>query len=457
MRLITLLTFLFIISTNQLTAQQNDSVIFRNIANDILNHGTAYQNLRILCKEIGPRLPGTPQQLKAEKASFLMMQKMGADTVYLQECMVPHWVRGEKETAYITGMDGKKMSLDICALGNSVGTGNKGLSAELVEVTSFKQLDELGEKGIKGKIVYFNVRFNPSHIEPWKGYDETTGYRWNGPSRAAKYGAVGTMIRSLASNTDDYPHTGGMSYNDSFPKIPCIAISAVDGDFIAAELKKRKSLPLYFRTTCQTLPKVAGHNVIGEIRGSSSPDEIITVGGHLDSWDLAEGAHDDGAGCVQSMELIRVYKKLGIRPKRTIRVIMFADEENGGAGSDKYAELVKLKNEKLLFALESDDGGFVPRGFRFAMEDEKIEPLRKWLPLFYPYGVYKFEEGEAGADIENLKPLGAVIAGLYPDPQRYFDIHHTGADVFENVNKRELELGAASMAMLVYLVDKYGL
>ena len=456
MRLLLAIAFL-LFSADQLHAQNSDSVVFRNIANDILLNGTAYQNLRVLCKEIGPRLPGTPQQLKAEKATYLMMQQMGADTVYLQECMVPHWVRGEKETAYISNADGKKIPLDICALGNSVGTGNNGLKAEIVEVTSFKQLDELGEKGIRGKIVFYNVRFNPALIEPWKGYDETTGYRWNGPSKAAKYGAVGTMIRSLASNTDDHPHTGGMRYNDSFPKIPCIAISAVDGDYIAAELKKRKSIPLYFRTTCQTLAKVVGHNVIGEIRGSSSPVEIITVGGHLDSWDLAEGAHDDGTGCVQSMELIRVYKKLGIRPKHTIRVIMFADEENGGAGSDKYAEIAKAKNEKMVFALESDDGGLVPRGFRFMMEEEKIEKLRKWIPLFYPYGIYKFEEGEAGADIENLKPLGAVIAGLYPDPQRYFDIHHSSSDVFENVNKRELELGAAGMAMLIYLVDRYGL
>ncbi len=456
MRIVQLLSCLFIFSVTAVRAQE-DPVVFRNIANDILLNGKAYQNLRVLCKNIGPRLPGTPQQVKAEQETFRMMKQMGADTVYYQECMVPHWVRGEKEIANITGADGKKISLDICALGNSVGTGPNGIRAELVEVSSWKQLDDLGEKGIKGKIVFFNVRFNPIFIEPWRGYVETTVFRWEGPSRAAKYGAVGTMIRSLASNTDDRPHTGGMKYNDSLPKIPCIAISAVDGDFIADELRKRKTLPLYFRTTCNTLPKVVGHNVIGELRGSTSPDEIITVGGHLDSWDLAEGAHDDGAGCVQSMELIRVYKRLGIVPKHTIRVVMFADEENGGAGSEKYAELAKASKQKMFFALESDDGGFVPRGFRFSLEEEKIDRLRKYLPLFTPYGVYKFESGDAGADIENLKPLGAVIAGLYPDPQRYFDVHHAKSDTFENVNKRELELGAISMAQLVYLVDKYGL
>jgi len=454
MKIICLLAALFF--TVSIHAQ-DDVVVFRNIANDILLNGKAYENLRVLTKNIGARLPGSPQQLKAEKETARMMKKMGADTVYFQECMVPHWVRGEKETAYTTLADGNKKTLDICALGNSVGTGINGIKAQIVEVGSWKELDELGEKGIKGKIVFYNVHFNQTHIEPWRGYTETTEYRWNGASRAAKYGAIGTMLRSLASNTDDNPHTGGMKYNDSLPKIPCIAVSAVDGDYLSDELRKRKTISIFFRTTCKTLPKVVGHNVIGEIRGSSNPDQYITVGGHLDSWDLAEGAHDDGTGCVQSMELIRVYKKLKIIPKNTIRIVLFADEENGGAGADKYAELAKQKNEKLLFALESDDGGFVPRAFRFNLEEGKIEKFRKWIPLFYPYGVYKFEEGEAGADIEGLKPLGAVIAGLYPDPQRYFDVHHSKSDVFENVNKRELDLGAISMAQLVYLVDKYGI
>jgi carboxypeptidase Q len=457
MRIIILAICLFTISTNHSSAQNKDSVIFRNISNDILRNGSAYNNLRILCKQIGPRLSGSIQQQKAEKETARMMKEMGADTVYMQSCMVPHWVRGEKEVAQLINVDGKNIPLNICALGNSIGTGKNGIKANIVEVNSFEQMDQLGEKGLKGKIVFINVYMDPTHVLTDDAYTETSPFRWKGPSRAAKYGAIATMIRSLASNPDDYPHTGGMSYNDSFPKIPAVAVSTNDADRITKELRKRKELQVFLRTTSETLPDVVAHNVIGEIRGSEFPDEIITVGGHLDSWDLAEGAQDDGAGCVQSMELIRVYKKLGMKPRRTIRIVLFTDEENRGSGNKKYFELAKAEKKKHVFALESDDGGFVPRGFRFMLSEEKLEKLRAWLPLFNPYGVYLFINGEAGADVEPLEPLGLVLAGLLPDSQRYFDHHHAAIDRFEAVSKRELELGAINMANLVYMMDQYGL
>ena len=456
MRIAIFLTCLSFAVTNFSDAQNKDSIIFRNISNDILSNGRAYSNLRVLCKEVGPRLSGSPQQQKAEKETARMLKEMGADTVYLQACQVPHWVRGEKETAYFTDADGKNYPLNICALGNSVGTGKNGIKAPVVEINSFEQMDRLGEKGLKGKIVFFNINMNPTYLNTSQAYGEATPYRWLGPSKAAKYGAVATMIRSLASNADDYPHTGGMSYNDSFPKIPAIAVSTNDADRFTKALQKNKDLKLFIRSTSETLPDVTAHNVIGEIRGSEFPDEIITVGGHLDSWDLAEGAHDDGTGCVQSMELIRVYKKLGIRPKHTLRVVLFTDEENRGSGAKKYAELAKAENKKYVFALESDDGGFTPRGFHFMVSEEKLVKILHWVPLFVPYGVYKFDRGEAGADVEYLAPLGTVLAGLDPDSQRYFDHHHSAIDKFERVSKRELELGAINMANLVYLADQYG-
>ncbi len=458
MRTIYLLFILFFSATTITAAQKNDSIIFKQIADDIFINGKAYDNLRFLCKQVGPRLSGSPQAEKSVKETYRMMKEMGADTVYLQECMVPHWVRGAKENALLVDEKGNTFSLNVCALGNSVGTGKKGVKAEVIEVRSFKELEELGEKGVKGKIVFYNFPMNPTNVETFRSYAEAGQYRGRGPSMAAKYGAIAVMVRSLASNIDDFPHTGATTYNDSFPKIPAIAVSTRHAEYVSNELKKKKGMQLYIRTECEMLPDVKSYNVIGELRGTEFPDEIITVGGHLDSWDLAEGAHDDGAGCVQSMEIIRVYKQLGIKPKRTIRVVMFMNEENGLRGGRKYAEIAATeKNKKYIFALESDAGGFTPRSFGFTTGGPVLERLRNWVPLFKQYGVYEFSEGGGGADIGPLGPLGTLLCGLRPDSQRYFDHHHAANDVFEMVNKRELELGAVNIVLLLYVVDQYGL
>ncbi|NCU03395.1 MAG: M20/M25/M40 family metallo-hydrolase, partial [Chitinophagaceae bacterium] len=389
------------------SAQTNDTAMFKRISDDVFTNSTAYENLRVLCKKVGPRLSGSPQAAKAVQETYRMMKEMGADTVYLQECMVPHWVRGAKESALLVDGNGKSVSLNVCALGNSVGTGKQGIKAQVIEVRSFKEVEDLGTAGIKGKIVFYNFPMNPTNVETFRSYGEAGQFRGRGPAVAAKYGAVGVMVRSLASNIDDYPHTGTTTYNDSFPKIPAIAVSTRHAEMVSAELKKKNNLQLYFRTECEMLPDVKSHNVIAEIRGTEFPDEIITVGGHLDSWDLAEGAHDDGAGCVQSMEIIRVYKKLGIKPKRTIRVVMFMNEENGLRGGRKYAEVAATeKGKKFIFALESDAGGFTPRAFGFTAEPAVLNKLKNWEPLFKPYGVYEFSAGGGGADIGPLRPLG---------------------------------------------------
>jgi carboxypeptidase Q len=448
---------LFISSITAHSQTSKDSILFKRMSEVVLSNSKAYENLRFLSKQVGPRLSGSPQAEKAVKETFRMMKEMGADTVYLQPCMVPHWVRGAKENAIIVNAGGQTTELNICALGNSVGTGKAGLKAEVIEVRSFKQLDSLGINGVKGKIVFYNFPMNPTYIETFRAYGEAGQFRGRGPSMAAKYGAVGVMVRSLASNIDDYPHTGATSYNDSFPKIPAIAVSTRHAEYVSAELKKKTGLQLYFRTECEMLPDVLSYNVVGEIRGTEFPNEIITVGGHLDSWDLAEGAHDDGAGCVQSMEIINVYKKLGIKPKRTIRVVMFMNEENGLRGGRKYAELAKAENKKHIFALESDAGGFTPRAFGFSIGGDTLARLRNWVPLFKPYGVYEFSEGGGGADIGPLRPLGTLLCGLRPDSQRYFDYHHAANDTFESVSKRELELGALNMVLLLYVIDQYGL
>ncbi len=450
-----LITALFI--SFSAAAQVEDSLAIRKIANEILINGKAYDNLRYLCKKIGPRLSGSPQAQKAVEATAKMLKDAGADTVYLQPCMVPHWVRGEKETGYIQFANGVKRNLNLCALGNSEGTGKKGISASVIEVRSFAELEQLGEAVIKGKIVFFNFAMNPTYIKTFKAYGESGLARRAGPSKAASFGAIGVMVRSLASNPDDYPHTGATKYNDSFPKIPAVAISTNDAEWLSRELKKKMTLTAYFRNTSKMLPDAPSFNVVGEIRGNEFPGEIITVGGHLDSWDLAEGAQDDGAGCVQSIEILRAMKVAGMKPKRTIRAVMFMNEENGGKGAVKYLELAKLKNEKHLFALESDAGGFTPRAFSLDMSKEKIDKITVWKNFFYEYGVYEFAPGGGGADIGPLKEIGTALAGLGPDSQRYFDVHHAATDVFEIVSRRELLLGSVNMAALIYLIDKYGL
>jgi len=437
-------------------AQQNDSLVMKRISDDIMTRGMAYENLRFLCKNIGSRLSGSPQGARAVLETARMMREMGADTVFLQECMVPHWVRGEKETAKLILTNGREYALKAAALGNSVGTPAAGITANVIEVRSFDEL-EMVKQNVKGNIVFYNYPMNPTYIKTFKAYGDAGTYRGNGPSMAAKYGAVGVIIRSLASNPDDHPHTGATRYNDSFPKLPAIAISTNDADYLSNALRKKMVSRVYFKTSCKMLDDVISHNVVGEIRGTAFPEEMITVGGHIDSWDLAEGAHDDGAGCVQSMEVIRAFKTLGIRPRRTIRVVMFQNEENGLRGGTRYAELAKEDKRKYIFALESDAGGFTPRAFGVSGTEAQKEKLKNWAPLFYPYGIAEITDGGGGADIGPLKPLGTAMAGLSPDSQRYFDVHHAETDVFEAVSRRELHLGATVMAQLLYLVSEYGL
>lgn len=437
-------------------AQNEDSLKIRAIASEILLHGKAYENLHILTKQVGARLTGSPQTYKAEAWGQKALQQAGADHIVSQSCLVPHWIRGGKDEAWVASSGKKNQPLDILALGNSMGTGPKGIQAPVILINSFEELEQKKE-AVKGKIVFYNVKFNDTYVKTFEAYRDAVGYRGQGPSQAAKYGAVAVLIRSMSHAADNNPHTGGTRYNDSFPKIPAAAMGLQDADRLAALLEK-ETVSGFLKTNGKMLPDTVAHNIIGEIIGSEFPDEVITVGGHLDSWDPAEGAHDDGSGCVQSIEVIRVLKAIGYKPRRTIRAVLFANEENGLRGGGKYAEEARTKKEKHIFALESDEGGFTPRGFGVTMSQEKLDKIRSWLPLLAPYGISEISNGGGGSDIGPLnRDLGTPLAGLQPDSQRYFDIHHARTDVFEAVNKRELELGAVSMAALIYLVDKYGL
>lgn len=439
-------------------AQSEDEKQIRAIYNTSLTKGKAYDWLNYISNQIGGRLSGSVQAQEAVKYTRKQLDSIGLDRVWLQPVMVPKWVRGAPEFAYIETRPGRTTNVPITALGGSVETPGGGLKASVIEVKGIEELEALGREKIEGKIVFFNRPMDPTLISTFQAYSGCVDQRYSGAEEAAKYGAAGVIVRSLNLRLDDLPHTGAMSYGDTpvEERIPAAAISTNGAELLSTTLKLNPDIKFYFRQTCRQLPDVQSFNVVGEIRGSTYPNEIMVVGGHLDSWDLGDGSHDDGAGCVQSMDVLRILKESGYRPQRTLRVVLFMNEENGLRGGNKYAEVAKQKNEKHIFALESDAGGFTPRGFSFDGSQANMDRVLGWRSLFEPYLIHSFTKGGGGADIGPLKNDGILLAGLRPDSQRYFDHHHASNDTFEHVNKRELELGAATMASLVYLIDKYG-
>lgn len=451
-----LVTIIFLLN-KEAFAQQDDSLMLKKIYDEILVNGKAYEWLHDLTRTVGHRLSGSPEAAKAVKWTEQKMKEAGADSVWLQEVKVPHWVRGEKEKATIIQSNGKKQDVPICALGMSIATPPNGITAQVIEVYDFDELKKLGEEKIKGKIVFYNHPFDQTFINTFGAYGNAVKYRWAGPSEAARYGAVASITRSMSSSDNDYPHTGSMGYNDSLLKIPCAAISTNGANLLSKILKADPGAKFFLKQNCHLLDSVLSHNVVGAIKGSEFPDEIIVVGGHLDSWDRGEGAHDDGAGIVQSIEVLRAFKSLGVKPKRTIRAVAFMNEENGLMGGKKYAALAEKNQDKNIAAIESDAGGFPPLGFGLNMPDEKKKKIQAWKPLFLPYNVWNFEGEGDGADISPMTKKGLPGIGLHVESQRYFEIHHADTDVFENVNKRELHLGAAAMTSLIYLLSRYGL
>jgi len=450
------LLFIFCFPFIAIAQSNKDSVMIKRMADEIMTNGKAYDLLRELTKNIGGRLAGSPEQHDAAIWGKKSMEAFGPDKVYFQPCKTPNWKRGGKDFAAIVGADGKTINkkLEVMALGNSLAS--KGLiEGEVLAIANFDELEKRKNE-VKGKVVYFHSVMDPNTIETSKAYEDAYSYRSNGPSRAAKYGAIGVMIHSLSTAPDNEPQTGVMEYNDSFPKIPAVALGPNDAKDLYAQARKA-TVRVQMQTYGYFLPDADENNVVAELKGTEFPDEIITIGGHLDSWDVNEGAHDDGTGVVHTMEVLRVMKALNYHPKRTIRFVLFANEENGGKGGLKYAELAKANKEKHILALESDDGGFTPRAIGILCSAAQLKKFQAWNFLLKPFGT-EVMPGGGGADIEPLPTAdkNVILSSLVPDSQRYFDLHHAKTDVFENVNKRELLLGAVNIAAFIYLVDQHG-
>lgn len=458
-----ILNFLLIITLalsqpNANAQEKIDKPPYLDIAEKILEKGLNEQGAYAILKKItsvGPRLTGSPQAAAAVRIMCQEMSDLGFDNVHLEPTRVGRWIRGEKEEARLVSSQIGSVSFPICAIGGSVATPEPGVSAKVVEAHSFLDLQKMKEK-INGKIVFFNRPMDPTLFETFRAYGEAADQRVSGAAEAAKFGAAAVLVRSLTQRIDDFPHTGLMRYELGAPKIPAACISTKGANLLSELLKKDPDLNVYMRLDCKRLSPVISHNVVAQLTGIEKPNEIILLGGHLDSWDLGTGAHDDGAGCAHAVEALRLIDELGLQPKRTIRAVMFMDEEFGGTGGRDYARSNNRKDEVHLAAIESDRGGFVPLGFGIGAEPETVRNLQSWKYLFEPLGALWIRHGGGGVDIAPLAEQGTITIGLVPEFHSYFDYHHSSRDVLEAVNPRELELGAIAMAIFAYTVAQEG-
>ncbi|MBP6672766.1 MAG: M20/M25/M40 family metallo-hydrolase, partial [Bacteroidetes bacterium] len=415
----------------------------------------AFELLSELTTTIGPRLSGSEGYEKAVIWGRDALKRAGADSVWLEPVMIPKWVRGPVEKAEVL-VSGRITELTVCAVGGTIGTPKEGISGDVIEVRSFDDVKALGQKA-RGKIIFYNRPFDRTMVNTGEAYGGAVNQRTSGAVEAAKVGAAGVIVRSMTNAVDDEPHTGAMRYDDSIPKIPAAAVSTADANMLSALLGKQKSVTLTLRLSAKTYADVPSYNVIGQITGKDLPNEIILVGGHLDSWDKGTGAHDDGSGIAHSIETIRLIAASGLQPKRTIRAVLYANEENGLKGGRAYAARVKMSSEKHLAAIESDAGGFLPRGFGVSTDSVRFEKIRSYSSLLEIAGAEKIRRGGGGADISTLEQFGTVMIGLNPESQRYFDYHHSHHDTIEKVHPRELELGAIAMSILAWVLAQDGI
>ncbi len=438
---------------NQSYSQNSDEEVIRNIFDNVLLSDVAYNNLDYICEYAPGRLLGSEESVIAVNFMKEYFENLGADSVFLQEFSTPAWKCNSTEVSFLMG--NKEVTLRADALGPSLSTPEKGLSAHVIEVQSLDEVKSLGIENIKGKIVFYNRPVNMKLVNTFRVYSSAIDQRYYGPKVAAEMGAVGVLVRSVGTRIDTFPHTGSTGFKDI--KIPCAAISTVDANLLSATIEKENGVKVKMRIDTEYFEEIDTYNLIADIKGSEFPDEYIIVAGHIDSWFNSPGAHDDGVGCVQAADVLRIFKELGLNNRRSIRAIMYMDEELFQSGGNAYADYSELNNISNYFALEADAGGFTPEGFSVDANDSIVSIISEYQSLMEPYGINYIKKGWSGVDIGPLKKYGVPLMGYRTDPQRYMDLHHSAYDTFDKVHIRELQLGSGNMAAIIYLIDKYGL
>lgn len=418
-----------------------------------LSQGQAYTRLAGLCAEAPHRLSGTPGAARAVAWMKAEMEREGFENVRLEDCMVPHWERGDIEELVLLDEAGAPtdLALPILALGGSIATPEAGLTAGVIEVRDFEELAARADEAL-GKIVFFNRPMDPELFSTGSAYGGAVNQRSRGAIEAAKAGGIAAVVRSMTTRLDDFPHTGAMHYADDVERVPTVAVSTLGANRLSELIAAGAAPQLRLKLACQWFEDAPSHNVVGELVGSEFPDEVIVVGGHLDGWDVGQGAHDDGGGCCQAFEVVRLLKALDLRPRRTIRVVLFMNEESGTRGARAYHDTHEGEMPDHILALESDSGSFSPRGFTGNANPEALVILREIVALMEHAGIYKMDPGYGGVDISPMIKHGVINVGLRPDPHRYFDLHHSNRDTMDQVSDREINLGAGAIAALLFVV-----
>jgi len=438
------------------SAQYIEKNTITAIYQNALTSYDAYNNLNELCTKASGRLVGSKESEKAIQILKTQIRRLTPDTCFLQNYVTASW-RCKSPCEAILYNGSKKESLQVVNLGLSGSTPDKGITGEIVEVHSLNALDSMGTNAVKGKIVFFNRPMDNTKLNTFEAYGGAVDQRSGGASKASQYGAAAVLVRSLSTDPNNFPHTGVSRYKEGVVKIPNISISTNDANKLSLINKQNRNVKIWIKSDTETIDSTRTANIIAEIKGGVHPEKVILIGAHMDSWFNAPGANDDGAGCEQMIDVFRIFKELNIKPVNTIRLVLFMDEEMYQSGSKAYAEFVGKEKKEHIVSIESDEGGLLPLGFGIDANDSVISSIQKLTAQLVDYGIYKTGKGFGGVDIAPLKQLGVPLIGLTTNSQRYFEYHHSANDTVANVSRREMQLGTAAIASLVYLIDKNGI